>query len=50
MFLGYQNNKIVLIADTKEELENAPCIVFDEIVETDQNYFIHNGEYVTEIP
>ncbi len=50
MFLGYQNNKIVLVADTKEELENAPCIVFDEIVETDKNYFLHNGEYVTEIP
>ena len=50
MFLGYQNNKIVLVADTKEELENAPCMVFDEIVETDKTYFLHNGEYVTEIP
>ena len=50
MFLGYQNNKIVLVADTKEELENAPCMVFDKIVETDKNYFLHNGEYVTEIP
>lgn len=50
MFLGYQNKKIVLVANTKEELENAPCMVFDEIVETDKNYFLHNGEYVTEIP
>ena len=50
MFLGYQNNKIILVANTKEELENAPCIVFDEIVETDKNYFLHNGEYVTKIP
>ena len=50
MFLGYQNNKIVLVADTKEELENAPCMVFDEIVETDKNYFLHNGEYVCEVP
>ena len=50
MFLGYQNNKIVLVANTKEELENTPCMVFDEIVETDKNYFLHNGEYVTEIP
>lgn len=50
MFLGYQNNKIALVSDTKEELENAPCMVFDEIVETDKNYFLHNGEYVTEIP
>ena len=49
MFLGYQNNKIVLAADTKEELENAPCMVFDEIIETDKTYFLHNGEYVTEI-
>ena len=50
MFLGYQNNKIVLVANTKKELENAPCMVFDKIVETDKNYFLHNGEYVTEIP
>ena len=50
MFLGYQNNKIVLVANTKEELENAPCMVFDKIVETDKTYFLHNGEYVTEIP
>ena len=50
MFLGYQNKKIVLVANTKEELENAPCMVFDKIVETDKNYFLHNGEYVTEIP
>ena len=50
MFLGYQNNKIVLVANTKEELENTPCMVFDKIIETDKNYFLHNGEYVTEIP
>ena len=50
MFLGYQNNKIVLVANTKEELENAPCMVFDKIVETDKNYFLHNGEQVTVIP
>ena len=50
MFLGYQNNKIVLVANTKEELENTPCMAFDEIVETDKTYFLHNGEYVTEIP
>ena len=50
MFLGYQNNKIILVAGTKKELENAPCMVFDKIVKTDKNYFLHNGEYVTEIP
>lgn len=50
MFLGYQNGKIVLIKETREELENAPCMKFDEIKETQENYFLHNGEYVTEIP
>lgn len=50
MFLGYQNGKIVLVKETRAELENAPCMVFDKIVETDKNYFLHNGEYVTEIP
>lgn len=50
MFLGYQNEKIVLVAETREELENAPCMVFDRIEETYKTYFIHNGEYVTEIP
>lgn len=50
MFLGYQNNKIVLVANTKEELENTPCMSFDEIKETQENYFLYNGEYVTEIP
>ena len=50
MFLGYQNGKISLVKETREELENAPCMVFDEIKETQENYFLHNGEYVTEIP
>lgn len=50
MFLGYQNGKIVLVKETREELEKAPCIKFDEIKETQENYFLHNGEYVTEIP
>lgn len=50
MFLGYQKEKIVLVANTKEELENAPCMTFDEIKETQENYFLYNGEYVTEIP
>lgn len=50
MFLGYQKDKIVFVANTREELENAPCMVLDRIEETDKNYFLHNGEYVTEIP
>lgn len=47
MFLGYQNEKIVLVADTKEELENTPCMVFDRIEETAEDYELYNGEYLT---
>lgn len=48
MFLGYQNNKIVLTANTRAELENAPCMTFDRIEETDVNYTLYNGEYLTD--
>lgn len=50
MFLGYQNNKITFIAETKEELESLPCVTLDKIEETDKKYFLHNGEYVCEVP
>ena len=50
MFLGYQNNKIAFVAETREELENMPCVSFVKIEETDKTYFLHNGEYVCEIP
>lgn len=50
MFIGYQNDKIAFIAETREELENIPCVVLDKIEETDKEYFLHNGEYVCEIP
>ena len=50
MFLGYQNDKIAFIANTKEELENMPCVTLDKIEKTDKTYFLHNGEYVCEIP
>lgn len=46
MFLGYQNKKIVLVADTKEELENALCMSFDEIKETDKEYVLYKGDYI----
>lgn len=49
MYLGYQNDKIAFIAETKEELENMPCVSLDKIEETDKTYFLHNGEYVYEI-
>ena len=47
MFLGYQNEKIVLVADTREELENTHCMVFDKIEETAVDYELYNGEYIT---
>lgn len=49
MYLGYQNDKIAFIADTREELENIPCVILDKIEETDKSYFLHNGEYVFEV-
>lgn len=49
MFIGYQNNKVVMIGSTREELENAKCIKFTKIEETDKTYFLHNGEYVYEV-
>lgn len=48
MFLGYQNNKIVLTANTREELVNTPCMTFDRIEETEVNYTLYNGEYLTD--
>jgi hypothetical protein len=45
MYLGYQNNKIAFIAETKEELENMPCVSLDKIEETGVEYVLHNGEY-----
>lgn len=50
MFLGYQNDKIAFVAETKEELENLPCVTLDKIEETDKTYFLHNGSYVCEVP
>jgi hypothetical protein len=50
MYLGYQNDKIAFVAETKEELENLPCVTLDKIEETDKTYFLHNGEYVCEVP
>lgn len=46
MFLGYQNGKIVLAKDTREEIENAPCMTFDEIVETQEEYVLWGTDYI----
>ena len=45
MFIGYQNDKIAFVADTREELENMPCVILDRIEETGVEYVSHNGEY-----
>ena len=60
MFLGYQEeiiegNEVPTlfishIAETREELENMPCVAFVKIEETDKTYFLHNGSYVCEVP
>lgn len=60
MFLGYQEEIIKgsavptlfisQVAETREELENMPCVAFVKIEETDKTYFLHNGSYVCEIP
>lgn len=51
MFLGYKNNKIIVVANTATELEKMDKYCqFDKIKETDKTYFEYNGEYVCEIP
>ena len=45
MFIGYQNNKIAFVANTREELENMPCVSFDRIEETGVHYVLKDGEY-----
>lgn len=35
MFIGYQNDKMVFIANNREELENKPCVKLDKIKEVD---------------
>lgn len=47
MFLGYQNDKIALIADTEAELTNNRFMKFDRIEESADDYVLYNGEYIT---
>lgn len=43
MFIGIQNNKPVFVGQTREELENLPCVILDSIEEV--NFAeIYNGE------
>ena len=46
MFLGYQDEKIALVADTREELENNKYMKFDNIVESVEDYVLYKGEYL----
>lgn len=51
MFLGYKNNKIIVVANTATELERmSKYCNFDWIEATDKEYFEYNGEYVCEVP
>ena len=45
MFIGYQNEKIVLTANTKQELLNTPCIAFTNIAETNEPVEMIDCEY-----
>ena len=47
MYLGYQNEKIALVANTREELANNKFMKFDRIEESDVDYELYNGEYLT---
>lgn len=51
MFIGYKNNKIIVVANTATELEKMDKYCqFDRIGATDKTYFEYKGEYVCEIP
>lgn len=45
MFLGYQEQKIVLTAKSAEELKSIKEIQFDKIEETERQVVLFNGEY-----
>ena len=49
MFIAKNNDLIILVKETKEELEQAlQFMVYDTIEETDVNYTLVDGVYVTE--
>ena len=47
MFGGFQKGNIVLVASTREELENNKFIVFDKVEELSEDYELYKGEYIT---
>lgn len=49
MFIAKNNDLIILAKNTREELEQAlQFMVYTDIEETDKNYILYNGSYVTE--
>lgn len=49
MFIAKNNNLIILVKETREELEEAlNLMVYTSIEETDIDYQLYNGEYLTE--
>lgn len=49
MWIAKNNDLIVLANNNKEELEQAlQMMVYTSIEETDINYILHNGQYLTE--
>lgn len=45
MFLGMQGDLIAMISETREELENMPCVTFTEIIETKESVEMIDGKY-----
>lgn len=48
MFIGYQNNKPTFRANTREELENKPCVSFDRIEEVEFAEMFNGVIYTSE--
>ena len=48
MFIGLQNGKACFISESKEELQNLPCVVLDEIKEVDFAEMYNGVIYTTE--
>lgn len=48
MFIGYQNENISFIGNTKEELENLPCVELTKIEEVDFAEMFNGKIYIKE--
>lgn len=45
MFLGYQEDNLSFVAETREELENLPCVSLSRIEETNEPVKLVGGQY-----